>query len=104
MSARPLALALLAALALAGCVTTTTPRTARDDSASASASRQILLTIHQPESLPVGLTGTPSQRYLQRRYGPTPSVERILSQLAREHRLDRVDGWPIQSLDVYCEV
>jgi subtilisin family serine protease len=41
---------------------------------------------------------------LQRRYGPTPSVERTLSQLAREHRLDRVEGWPIQSLEVYCEV
>ncbi len=102
--AHGLALALLAAFALAGCATTTAPRTASDASAAATAKRQILLTVHQPESVAVGLTGTPSQRYLQRRYGPTPSVERILSQLAREHRLDRVDGWPIQSLDVYCEV
>ena len=60
--------------------------------------------MRQPESLALGLTGAPSQRYLQRRYGPTPSVERILSQLAHEHRLERVDGWPIQSLSVYCEV
>jgi subtilisin family serine protease len=52
----------------------------------------------------VGLTGSPSQRYLQRRYGASPSVERILTRLAHEHGLDRVDGWAIASLDVYCEV
>jgi subtilisin family serine protease len=63
-----------------------------------------LLTIRQPEAFAIGLTGTPNQRYVQRRYGPTPSVERILTQLAREHHLSRVDGWPIQSLEVYCEV
>jgi subtilisin family serine protease len=28
----------------------------------------------------------------------------VLSQLAHEHGLRRVEGWPIQSLDVYCEV
>jgi subtilisin family serine protease len=66
--------------------------------------RQILLTVRQPGSLALGLTGNPSQRYVQRRYGPTPSVERILTQIAREHGLDRVDGWTIQSLGVYCEV
>ena len=97
--------ALVAALALlvAGCAGTQT-RTAREPDQAVAAERQILLTVHQPESFALGLTGTPSQRYLQRRYGPTPSVERILSQLAREHSLDRVDGWPIQSLEVYCEV
>jgi len=67
------------------------------------AERQILLTVRQPDTLALGLTGVPSQRYAQRRYGPTPSVERILTQLAREHRLERVDGWPIASLSVYCE-
>jgi subtilisin family serine protease len=41
---------------------------------------------------------------LQRRYGPSPSVDRIITQLAHEHDLRRVEGWPIQSLDVYCEV
>jgi hypothetical protein len=54
--------------------------------------------------LAAGLTGAPSQRYLQRRYGPSPSVDRVLTQLAHEHDLRRVEGWPIQSLDVYCEV
>jgi subtilisin family serine protease len=103
MNIHALALASFAALVLAACATTE-QRSESDAAPAAIAERQILLTVHQPESLAVGLTGTPSQRYLQRRYGPTPSVERILSQLAREHRLDRVDGWPIQSLDVYCEV
>jgi len=106
MSARlvVLAAAVLAAAALAGCATTSSSRTARDANLATSAQRQILLTVHQPGGIAVGLTGAPGQRYLQRRYGPTPSVERILSQLAREHGLDRVDGWPIQSLEVYCEV
>ena len=104
MNPRFLAFAALALLVLSGCATTGAPRAARETDPAASARRQILLTVHQPESVAAGLTGTPSQRYLQRRYGATPSVERILSQLAREHRLDRVDGWPIQSLSVYCEV
>lgn len=96
-----LALAVLV-LTLAACASE--PRQAAPPDAAAAAERHILLTVHQPESVAIGLTGTPNQRYLQRRYGPTPSVERILSQLAHEHGLDRVDGWPIQSLEVYCEV
>ena len=66
--------------------------------------RQILVTVRQPATLAAGLTGAPNQRYLQRRYGPSPSVDRVLTQLAHEHDLRRVEGWPIQSLDVYCEV
>ena len=88
----------LAAL-LAACVT------ARHGAHRASApSAQILVTVRQPATLAAGLTGAPNQRYLQRRYGPSPSVDRVLTQLAHEHDLRRVEGWPIQSLDVYCEV
>jgi subtilisin family serine protease len=72
--------------------------------AAETASRQILVTVRQPANLAAGLTGAPSQRYLQRRYGPSPSVDRVLTQLAHEHGLERVEGWAIQSLDVYCEV
>jgi len=70
----------------------------------ATASQQILVTVRQPSTLAAELTGAPNQRYLQRRYGPSPSVDRVLTQLAREHDLRRVEGWSIQSLDVYCEV
>ena len=87
----------LAAL-LAACVTAGTVRT------EPGAERQILVTVRQPATLAAGLTGAPNQRYLQRRYGPSPSVDRVLTQLAHEHDLRRVEGWPIQSLDVYCEV
>ena len=90
-------IAVLAAL-LAACVTTGTVRT------EPGAERQILVTVRQPATLAAGLTGAPNQRYLQRRYGPSPSVDRVLTQLAHEHDLQRVEGWPIQSLDVYCEV
>jgi subtilisin family serine protease len=91
-----------AALALAACAVA--PERTSSTTSAAAAARQIVLTVRQPESLALGLTGAPSQRYLQRRYGPTPSVERTLSELAHQHRLERVDGWTIRSLGVYCEV
>ncbi len=96
-------LVLVLALLASACATSV-PRAAHDDDGTAAASREILVTVRQPESLALGLTGTPSQRYQQRRYGPTPSVDRILSRLAHEHSLERVEGWPIQTLSVYCEV
>jgi subtilisin family serine protease len=98
------ALALCFALLLAACAGAGPSKNDASTNASAGAAREVLLTVRQPDSLAIGLTGTPNQRYAQRRYGPTPSVERILTQLAREHRLERVDGWPIASLSVYCEV
>lgn len=100
-------LAALAALAslLAACATSRVgPEPAAPAASSPPTARQILVTVRQPATLAAGLTGAPNQRYLQRRYGPAPSVDRVLTQLAHEHDLDRVEGWPIQSLDVYCEV
>jgi len=69
-----------------------------------NANRQILVTVRQSTELAAGLTGAPNARYLQRRYGPAPTVDRILSQIAHDHGLRRVDGWEIRSLGVYCEV
>jgi subtilisin family serine protease len=97
-------LALSLALLMTACAGAGPSRHESSTNPAAAAERQILLTVRQPEGLALGLTGTPNQRYAQRRYGPTPSVERILTQLAHEHRLERVDGWPIESLSVYCEV
>lgn len=103
MSRLTAAAAVALTLLLSACATA--PRSGPRAGVEADAySRQLLVTIHQPESVAVGLTGPPSQRYLQRRYGASPSVERVLTTLAREHGLDRVDGWAIASLDVYCEV
>jgi major intracellular serine protease len=96
---------LLAAALLAGCASSTGARTYQASAAAEqTASRQILVTVRQSATIAAGLTGAPNQRYLQRRYGPSPTVDRILTQLAHEHDLRRVEGWPIQSLDVYCEV
>jgi hypothetical protein len=97
-------LALALALLAAACAGTGPTQGGTGPSLATTAQRQILLTVRQPESLALGLTGSPNQKYAQRRYGATPSVERILTQLAHEHRLTRVDGWPIASLSVYCEV
>jgi subtilisin family serine protease len=95
--------ALFVALAslLASCATSSGVQT---ETTTVTAARQILVTVRQPSTLAAGLTGAPAQRYLQRRYGPSPSVDRVLTQLAHEHGLRRVEGWPIESLDVYCEV
>jgi subtilisin family serine protease len=91
-------------LALAGCANSERVDDAASRDSEATAERQILVTVRQPANVAAGLTGQPAQRYLQRRYGPSPSVDRVLTQLAHEHGLHRVKGWPIQSLDVYCEV
>jgi subtilisin family serine protease len=98
-----LLVAVVIAFATTGCATTGTVR-ATAIAADDLAARQILVTVRQAAAIVTGLTGPPNQRYLQRRYGPSPSVDRILTQLAHEHGLRRVEGWPIQSLDVYCEV
>jgi subtilisin family serine protease len=96
---------LLAAALLAGCAGSSGLRPEQSAAATdQAAARQILVTVRQPATLAAGLTGAPNQRYLQRRYGPAPAVDRVLTQLAHEYDLRRVEGWPIQSLDVYCEV
>lgn len=67
--------------------------------------RQILVTVSQKETSAIALLGAPGRRYLSRRdYGASPAVERVLSQVASEYRLRRIRGWPISSLEVYCEV
>src|SRR5690606_16343806 len=106
VNARLACAALLALAALAaGCSVTPEYPAGTAASSVGRLERQILLTVAQPRDSAVGLQGDTSRRYLRRRaYGPTPEVERTLNQLAREHGLRRVDGWPIASLDVYCEV
>ena len=99
-----LALAAALAVLLAACATTPPSREAPATAATAPANRQILVTVRQSAQLAAGLVGAPNARYLQRRYGPAPGVDRTLSQIARDHGLRRVDGWEIQSLGVYCEV
>ncbi len=100
-----LALAAVLAVLVAACATTPHDRaTPAAANATATANRQILVTVRQSTDLAAGLTGAPNARYLQRRYGPAPTVDRILSQIARDHGLRRVDGWEIHSLGVYCEV
>ncbi len=100
-----LGIAVLAAVLAAGCAGVTERPAGTAPVAAVALERQILLTVRQPRDSAVGLAGDASRRYLRRRaYGPTPAVERTLTQLAREHGLTRVDGWPIASLDVYCEV
>lgn len=93
-----------ATLLLAGCAAVQ-PFASRPPDDQRGQARQILLTVPQQSTSSVALTGAPGRRYLQRRgYGPTPSVERTLSRLAKDHGIKPVDGWPIGSLNVYCEV
>ncbi len=72
----------------------------------ADASRQIMLTVHQAASPSAGRRGRGSGgRYSgQGGYRATGATERTLDQLALENGLERIQGWPIRSLEVYCEV
>jgi len=92
------------AVLLAACAATPHEPATTAAAATTAAGRQILVTVRQSAALATGLTGAPNERYLQRRYGPAPAVDRVLSQVAHDHGLRRMDGWPIQSLGVYCEV
>ncbi len=90
------------ALAIGGCAGTPSFQPQRADPANAE--RQILLTVPQ-DAAAIALTGPPGKRYLRRRgYRASPTVDRTLDQIAMEHELQRVEGWPIRSLGVYCEV
>ena len=100
---RTLPSVLAMALALSAC--TSLREAGPPATAEADLSHQILLTVRQDSDVAIGLRGAPEQRYQYRRsYGPSPSAERTLQRIAREHGLKRVRGWPIASLDVYCEV
>ncbi len=67
--------------------------------------RQILLTLPAEKLTSTVHGGQPSRTYLRRRsYGPSPAIDRTLDALAAEHGIERLDGWPIRSLGVYCEV
>lgn len=96
---------LLGALVLvSGC--TSLPEDTRTQQQSArEESPRILVTVRQSSEISTALLGPPGERYRQRRgYGAAPGVERTLKRLAREHDIARVQGWPIEALDVYCEV
>lgn len=67
--------------------------------------RQILLTLKQPDTGTLRLTGPPGKSYLKRRgYRSSVETEKVLDQIAKQYELERVEGWPIRSLGVYCEV
>lgn len=96
-------LALAGVVLVSGCAATSELRQA--DIENAAESRLILITVRQADGMAAGLIGAPGKRYLRRQaYGPLPSVDRTLNQIVREYGLERVEGWPIASLDVYCEV
>jgi hypothetical protein len=94
------AFALIVLLSLAvGCAGIPAQRSNRSET------RRIVLTVSQPDTSAVGLLGAPGRRYLHRRdYSATPAVDRVLSQVAAQYRLKRIEGWPIASLQIYCEV
>jgi hypothetical protein len=72
---------------------------------SSGTGRQLLVTVQQADRAAMRVASTPGQPYLRRGdYQATPTTERILEQLARDYQMRRVDGWPIRSLGVHCEV
>ena len=72
---------------------------------SDAANQQILVTVTQPRGDSLVLTGAPGKSYMRRRgYRSSPATEATLDQIAEDYDVERVDGWPILSLGVYCEV
>ena len=73
------AVLVLAAALLAGCASSGGVQPEQSAAVAEQATlRQILVTVRQPATLAAGLTGAPNQRYLQRRYGPSPTAFVIL--------------------------
>ncbi|MGW8368560.1 MAG: S8 family peptidase [Gammaproteobacteria bacterium] len=76
-----------------------------DRTSEAELARQILITVPQETSRGAALLGSPDTVYLRRRgYGPSRDVDRQLEAIANDYGLDRMEGWGIASLDIYCEV
>lgn len=86
----------MAVALLAGCAST-------DQRISTDDPTRILVTIVQTES---GLrsSGNPVRRFRRRASYVADAEETALDALAQRYRLMRFDGWPIDVLDVYCEV
>jgi hypothetical protein len=91
------------AVLLAGCAGTAP--LGRGERAATDYDRQILLTLPGDGAMAAAFGGQPGKRYLRRRsYGPPASIDQALDALAAKHRIERVEGWPIRSLGIYCEV
>ena len=99
-------LALVPALAfLAACAGEPVRQGGDDHVQVATAERQIVLTVPQARTEALRFTGAPGRPYVRRSsYGSSTETERVLNQLAADYDLQRVDGWHIASLGVYCEV
>jgi subtilisin family serine protease len=92
------------ALAIVGCAGLE-PRSDRTGGAERLLSLQLLVTMRQDAGISVALLGDPGSLYLRRRaYGPTPSVDRMLDEIAEDYEIRRVKGWYISAVGQYCEV
>jgi len=86
---------LLACMVLAGCAASV-PVHDRDGT-------RLLVTIHYDAA--DGLHGNPGDRYRRPGgYGAGPNADPVLDALAAEYAITRVEGWPMRSLGVHCEV
>jgi hypothetical protein len=101
---KPLLLVVAVSVTVSGCASNTRVQSTSDVPAE-DYSRQILLTLPADTVSAVFLAGQPSRAYIRRRsYGPPPAIDQTLNALAAEHGIERLEGWPIRSLGVYCEV
>ena len=70
-----------------------------------SADNRVLVTfVNDPAGVPQ-LEGLPRKGYRSRsRYGVSDRIRHTAAEVGREYHLKRLDGWPIQALNVYCVV
>lgn len=89
---------------IAGCASLETG-VSRSTGSEAEFSRKILITTPQESGQAIAPLGDPADFYVRRRlYGPTPSVDRTLDQIAADYGIRRVEGWYISTVGEYCEV
>ena len=90
---------------IAACANTTAQLAVPVTPDAGLAARQIVLGVHQDRTSAVSMAGGSGRPYLRRQgYRATPKTDRTLNRIAREYEMERVDGWAIRPLDMYCEI
>ncbi len=96
----------LLAVLIAGCASSPLNQGAPETALAKASDRQILVMIADPEIDRLDLRGARSGPYrVARNYaGRSAHVTRVIAELAAEYRLQPIDGWAMQSLDIHCAV
>lgn len=66
--------------------------------------QRILVNLSDAGPQPPELRGPPGRYAKRRGYRQSAAIKRKVRALSRDYRLERIDGWPMHSLGLYCTV